>query len=76
MKVELSGAIHNITAIVAASEAALKLEDHVNGLASLHVVRLDSVFVGQRLTLIDETNHGYVDSFTLLQGLLDVEDRV
>ena len=76
MRVELSGAIRNITAIVAASEATLELEDHVDGLASLHVVRLNSVFVGQRLTLIDETNHGHVDSFTFLQGLLNVEDRV
>ena len=72
----LSGAIRNTTAIVAASEAALELEDHVDGLASLHVVRLNSVFVGQRLTLIDKTNHSHVDSFTFLQGLLNVENRV
>ena len=72
----LSGAIRNTTAIVAASEAALELEDHVDGLASLHIVRLDRVLVGQRLSLIDETNHGHVDSFTFLQGLLNVENRV
>ena len=53
------------------SVASLKLEDHVDGVASLHVVRLDGVLVSEGLTTEDKTNHGHVNALSLLKSLLD-----
>ena len=58
------------------SEATLELKDHVDGLTGLHIVRLNCVLVGERLSLVDEANHGHVDALTLLQRLLDVQNSV
>ena len=61
---------------VRCSEATLELQDHVDGLASLHIVRLDCVLVGERTSRVNETNHGHIDTLTLLQSLLDRQNRV
>ena len=54
------------------SVAALELEDHVDDVASLHIVERDCLLVGELLARVDEANHGHVDALLLLERLLDV----
>ena len=58
------------------SVTSLELEEHVDDVSSLHIVVGDGLFIGQRLASVDQTNHWNVNSFLLLQGLLDVQDGV
>ena len=48
------------------SEATLELKEHVDGVASLHVIVCDVLLVGQRLSSVDQTNHWHVNSLFLL----------
>ncbi len=58
------------------SEASLKLEEHVNGVTSLHVNVGNRVLVSERLSTVDQSDHGDVNSLLLLQSLLDLENVV
>ena len=62
--------------ILTDSEATLELKEHVDGVASLHVIVRDVLLVSQRLSSVDQTYHWHVNSLFLLQGLLDLEDGV
>ena len=48
----------------------------MDGVTSLHVVRLNSVLVSKGLTTEDQANHSHVDSLSLLKRLLDAQNRV
>ena len=45
-------------------------------IARLHVVEGNVLLVCQRFAGVDQTNHGNVDALLLLQGLLDLQNRV
>ena len=44
--------------------------------SSTHVVGLDGVLVGKLSSLEDESDHGNIDTFLLLEGELDLVDGV
>ena len=48
------------------SEATFELKEHVDGVASLHVIVRDVLLVSQRLSSVDQTNHWHVNSLFLL----------
>ena len=58
------------------SEATFKLEEHVNSVTGLHVNVGNGVLVSERLSTVNQPDHGNVNSFLLLQRLLDLEDVV
>ena len=56
--------------------ASLKLEEHVNGIASFHVIMRNVLLIGERLSSVDQTDHGNIDSLLFLKGLLDLQNGV
>ena len=58
------------------SEATFELKEHVDGIASFHVIVCDVLLVGQRLSCVDQTYHWNVNSLFLLKCLLDLENGV
>ena len=48
----------------------------MDGVSCLHIVVRDVLVICQGLSCVDQTNHGHIDSFFLLQGLLDLQNCV
>ena len=48
----------------------------MNGVTGLHVIMGNVLLVGKRFSGIDQTNHGYVNSFLFLERLLDLQNSI
>ena len=48
----------------------------MDSITSFHVVELDVLLVGQRLSSVDQTDHGHIDSLFLLERLFDLQNGV
>ena len=48
----------------------------MDSVSSLHVIMRNVLFVSQGFSSINETNHRHIDSFLLLQSLLNLQDGV
>ena len=48
----------------------------MDSITSFHVVELDVLLVGQRLSSVNQTDHGNIDSLFLLKRLFDLQNGV
>ena len=58
------------------SETTLELKDHVDGISGLHVIWLDCVLIGERFATKNQSDHGNINTLSLLKSLFNTLDRV